>query len=66
MSHTVEVSMSLTVTPKGKLALIAAGGGLGGDEATKLQKAAENNLDQLIEAAQRYGFDVSDVTVKVS
>lgn len=66
MSHTVEVTMSLTVTAKGKLALMAAGGGLGGDEATRLQKAADANLDKLIDAAQRYGFEVADVSVKIS
>ena len=66
MSHTVEVSMSLSVTAKGKLALIAAGGGVGGDEASRLQKAADANLGQLISAAHRYGFDISDVRVTVS
>jgi len=66
MSHTVEVTMSLTVTAKGKIALMAAGGGVGGDEAARLQKAAEANLGQLISAAKRYGFDISDVRVKVS
>ena len=66
MSHTVEVTMSLTVTAKGKLALMAAGGGLGGGEAARLQKAADANLEKLISAAQRYGFDISDVQVKVS
>ena len=66
MSHTVEVSMSLSVTAKGKIALMAAGGGVGGDEAARLQKAAEANLGQLVSAAHRYGFDLSDVRVKVS
>jgi len=66
MSHTVEVTMSLSVNAKGKLALMAAGGGVGGDEAARLQKAADANLAQLISAAQRYGFDISDVRVKVS
>ena len=66
MSHTVEVTMSLTVTAKGKIALMAAGGGVGGDEAARLQKAAEANLGQLVSAAHRYGFDLSDVRVKVS
>ena len=66
MSHTVEVTMSLKVTAKGKLALMAAGGGVGGDEAARLQKAAEANLGQLVSAAHRYGFDLSDVRVKVS
>ena len=66
MSHTVEVTMSLSVTAKGSLALMAVGGGIGGDEATRLQKAANANLDKLVEAAARYGFDVSDVSVTVS
>ena len=66
MSHTVEVTMNLSVTPKGKLALMAAGGGVGGDEAARLKKAADGNLEKLIAAAHRYGFDVSDVRVNVT
>jgi hypothetical protein len=66
MSHTVEVTMSLSVSAKGKIALMAAGGGVGGDEAARLQKAADANLGQLISAAHRYGFDISNVRVKVS
>lgn len=65
MSHRVEVSMSLSVTTKGSFALMAAGGGLGGTEAERLQRAANANLDKLIAAASRYGFDVSDVSVSV-
>ena len=66
MSHTVDVSMSLSVTPKGKLALLAAGGGIGGTEAERLKKAADANLEQLITAARRYGFTISDVRVNVT
>ena len=65
MSHSVEVTMSLSVTAKGTFALMAAGGGLGGTEAERLQKAADANLDKLIAAASRYGFDVSDVSVTI-
>lgn len=65
MSHTVDVTMSLSVSTKGSFALMAAGGGLGGTEAERLQRAADANLDKLIAAASRYGFDVSDVSVTI-
>jgi hypothetical protein len=66
MSHTVTASMSLALTAKGKLALMAAGGGIGGDEAARVQKALDANLSKLIEAAEKYGFELSDVVVTVS
>jgi hypothetical protein len=66
MSHTVNISMSLAVTAKGKLALMAAGGGLGGDETSRVQKAVDANLDKLIAQAEKYGFELSDVVVTVS
>lgn len=66
MSHVVEVSLTVGISSPNTAAAVAAlSGGHGGDERDQIEAAGRAGISELVKIADRYGFSISDATVRV-